>query len=285
MKKLQFPSNLLKENNRYGNQFMVIYINEPVKGLEYKLRNNQTILNTDGIVVPSEVRRRIDLSEGGQVFDRSKTGSGATVVKYAVFLPLPMSLKTNYGVSYKNFETTTEAMKLGSGIVSSQFGKTAISAYGVYNGLAINPHTELLFEGVKFREFEFNFKLVAREKQESDSIKEISNLLRFHMHPELDMNSLLFKYPSDFDMAFYYIEKGGVAKENTYLTFVMTSLLQDVSVNYSGNNNLSTFKDTYAPVEIDLSLKFREKQILTKEIIERIQENIENNENITTQAQ
>jgi hypothetical protein len=311
MKKIQFPSNLLTENNRYGNQFMVIYINEPVKGLEYKLNNNQTVLDRNGISVPSGLRRTTIFSEGGPAFDRSSTGAGATVVKYAIFLPIPMSLKTNYGVSYKNFEIGTEAMKLAGGVVDTakdivsklasgfrgaaagaktaaglnaitDLGKTAATAYGVYSGLSINPHTELLFEGVKFREFEFNYKLIARERSESDSIKEIINLLRFHMHPELDGYSLLFKYPSDFDIAFYYIDKGGIARENTYITFIMTSLLQDISVNYSGNNNFASFKDSFAPVEIDMSLKLREKQILTKEIIEKIQQSIETNENIQT---
>ena len=308
MKKLQFPSNLLLENNRYGNQFMVIYINEPSSEVEaYKETDNKTVFNTDGnkIDTPTKGNRTIGLTEGGSIRPTINN-----IVKYAIFLPIPMSLKTNYGVSYKDFNLTDEVIGVGSSVLG-QIGTTiskAVSGFAgkrkadvltsagsflggvvpvilkaglMYNGMAINPHTELLFEGIKFRDFDFSYKLIARSKKESDSIKELVNLFRFHMHPGLAAESLLFKFPSDFDIAFYYIDKSGKAVENTYLSFIMTSVLKDVSVNYSGNNNYVSFKDTYAPVDIDLTLKFQEKQILTKEIINKIQQSMETKVEVT----
>ena len=306
MKKLQFPSNLLLENNRYGNQFMVIYINEPSKAEVYKETDNKTVFDTDGnkINTPPKLNRTIGLTEGGSIREANN------IVNFAIFLPIPMSLKTNYGVSYKDFNLTEEAMGIASSVLG-QIATTISKAVGgfagnkaenvmkaagsfvggvvpvilkaglMYNGRAINPHTELLFEGIKFRDFEFSYKLIARTKKESDSIKELVNLFRFHMHPGLDGLSVLFQFPSDFDIAFYYIDKSGKAVENTYLSFIMTSVLKDVSVNYSGNNNYVSFKDTFAPVDIDLTLKFQEKQILTKEIINKIQQSIETKVEVT----
>ena len=305
--KLQFPSNLLLENNRYGNQFMVIYINEPSEVEAYKETDNKTVFDTDGNKIdniPTKGNRTIGFKEGGSFREANN------IVNYAIFLPIPMSLKTNYGVSYKDFNLTEQAIGIGSAVLG-QIGTTigkfvkgfagaktgaVASAAGsflagvapvilkaglMYNGMAINPHTELLFEGIKFRDFDFSYKLIARSKKESDSIKELVNLFRFHMHPGLDGQSFLFKFPSDFDIAFYYIDKSGKAVENTYLSFIMTSVLKDVSVNYSGNNNYVSFKDTYAPVDIELTLKFQEKQILTKEIINKIQQSMETKVDVT----
>jgi len=218
-------------------------------------------------------------------------------------------LKTNYGVSYETVSLTDAVMKAGGsaldiagniakGVIGARMGPAAVQKFtaaatqgqavlaaaaaigGASQGLSINPHSELLFQGVKFREFEFSYKLIATRKEESDKIKEIVNLLRFHMYPELDGKSFLFKYPSDFDITFYN-KTGKSVSKNKYLPFVMTCVLTDISVNYSGNNNFVTFKDTAAPVEVDITLKFKETQILTKEIILAIQESVENNTAIT----
>jgi len=105
------------------------------------------------------------------------------------------------------------------------------------------------------------------------------------MHPELDGKSFLFRYPSDFDISFYTKNSNGVISKNKYLPFVMTSVLTGIDVNYSGNNNFVTFKDTSAPVEVDLVMKFKETQILTKEIILAIQKSIENNTAIVVNGQ
>ena len=305
MQKIQFPDNLTTDNeisSRYGNQFMVIYINESTQTSVNYNPSPGVVQNVNGIQINNtRVANSFGFLSGGQALNRSGDNTKTT---YTIFLPVPIGLKTNYGVSYNSLDLTKEGLKIAGGIlqtvtniganvIGAKFSEAAVNAFksslsqgtsavqsvlpvaGAYTGLTLNPHSELLFEGVKFREFELSYKLIAKNKTESDKIKEIVNLLRFHMHPELDGKSFLFRYPSDFDISFYTKNSNGVISKNKYLPFVMTSVLTGIDVNYSGNNNFVTFKDTSAPVEVDLVLKFKEVQILTKEVILQIQKSIE----------
>ncbi len=47
----------------------------------------------------------------------------------------------------------------------------------------VNPHMSLLFKGIGFRTFTFNFQLMARNQAESDYINNIIYTFRYHMHP------------------------------------------------------------------------------------------------------
>lgn len=305
MQKIQFPDNLTTDNevsSRYGNQFMVIYINESAETNVNYSPSPGVVQNVNGIQTEkTRVASSFGFLSGGQALNR---GGNKTKTTYTIFLPVPISLKTNYGVSYNTLDLTKEGLKIaggigsvlstiGSGVIGARLGEVAANAFksattqgtsitqsilptiGGYQGLSLNPHSELLFEGVKFREFDMSYKLIAKNRMESEKIKEIVNLLRFHMHPELDGQSFLFRYPSDFDITFYTKDSKGAIAKNKYLPFVLTSVLTGIDVNYSGNNNFVTFKDTAAPVEVDLVLKFKEVQILTKEVILQIQKSIE----------
>jgi hypothetical protein len=317
MKKIQFPDNLTTDNevsSRYGNNFMVIYINEPNQddSVRYTNSSGAQIQDVNGIQTKNtRIANSFSFLAGGTFLDRS-SGDKVTTT-HTIFLPVPIGLKTNYGVSYGTLDITKEGLKIGSGllsvgsglvgkIIAARSGKVAGDAFasaigqgtsavqavlpsiGAYTGLSLNPHSELLFEGVKFREFEFTYKLIAKTSQESERIQEIVNLLRFHMHPELDGKSFLFRYPSDFDITFYTKNSSGGVLKNKYLPFVMTSVLTGIDVNYSGSNNFVTFKDTSAPVEVDLTLKFKETQILTKEVILAVQKSIDENKEVASSS-
>jgi hypothetical protein len=80
------------------------------------------------------------------------------------------------------------------------------------------------------------------------------------MHPEVSTGGLFYIYPSTFDIAYYY--KG---KENTNFNRISTCVLEDLAVDYGGQG-FNTFASG-SPTEINIKLRFRELEVLTKERI------------------
>jgi hypothetical protein len=99
-----------------------------------------------------------------------------------------------------------------------------------------------------------------RSPLEAENIKRILNLFKFHMHPELSKGGLFYIYPSEFEIKYFYRDK-----ENTYFDKISSCVLEDMSVDY-GADIFSTFEDGN-PVEINLTLKFKELELLTKDRI------------------
>ena len=136
--------------------------------------------------------------------------------------------------------------------------KSAISAS---SGTSLNPFRETVFESVDFRSFAFKYKFFPKSKKESQDIKNIIHLFKLHMHPELSQpNKLFFIYPSEFQITYYY-ESG----PNPYFHKFRPCALESMEVNYGGEQ-FASFRDG-TPVEINLSLTFRELEIITKGMI------------------
>jgi hypothetical protein len=165
-----------------------------------------------------------------------------------------------------------------------------INAYNLSRGEAFNPFKEVLFKGVEFREFSFTFQMYPRSKDESDSINEIVELFRYHMHPEENtaQEGRFFIYPSDFDIEFYTLfdneesndvvdpEFGLLAmdsaksiKENKYLMSLSTCVLTSMDVNYTPSNVFVTHNDG-SPMGVEMTLRFRETEIMTKRRIQEL---------------
>ena len=295
MAEIIFPEELRRDTaNKFGNQFMAIYINvDDTPDSQTKASDIKTTL---GVRAPTDVIKKFNQGDQTSAIEKALS-QNSRKTKHVVFLPVPTDLKTNFGVKYTDVEFGTEALKIAtsalgsmgeyvskvakdiggvaaglSGIVNAtkDVGALAIKGASFKTRLNVNPHKELLFEGGDFREFNFSWKLIARNANESKAIKNIVSLLRYHMHPGLSGSGLLFKYPSDFDIEFYKIVDGKPQK-NDYLSFIATSVLTNLDIDYSGGE-YSSFKDTVAPVEIDLTLKFRETVIITKNLLQQINE-------------
>lgn len=121
-----------------------------------------------------------------------------------------------------------------------------------------NSFREQFFESVDFRTFNFKHTFMPRSEVEVNNVKNIIKLFKFHMHPELSKTGLFYIYPSEFEIKYFYRDK-----ENEYFDRISSCVLEDMSVEYGGDT-FSTFEDG-KPVEINLSLKFKELEILTKE--------------------
>jgi hypothetical protein len=143
----------------------------------------------------------------------------------------------------------------------SVFGGTDVKAILSAQGkVALNPFREVIFESVDFRTFSFKYRLMPRNKKESEDIYKIIRLFKFHMHPELSENRLFFIYPAEFQITYFYRNR-----ENKYFHKFAPSVLTDLQVDYGGEQ-FASFKDG-SPGEVNLQLTFRETEILTKEKI------------------
>jgi hypothetical protein len=144
--------------------------------------------------------------------------------------------------------------------VSTAFGGPAGNLLELGTKQKTNSFREQFFESVDFRTFNFRHTFMPRSPQEAENIKRILNLFKFHMHPELSKAGLFYIYPSEFEIKYFYRDK-----ENTYFDKISSCVLEDMSVDYGGDI-FSTFEDGN-PVEINLTLKFKELELLTKDRI------------------
>ena len=302
--KIVYPTNLINDSaTRYGNQFMALYINgSPDSGTTFSGASRKPqIKDVNGNPVnysnapghSGSVLNNFNLTNGGNI----RINQGTNTL-YAIYLPIPSNLATSFNMTYEEFAFGTKGADAISGVVSGA-GNAAISRYtkgaaaegnsvgaiaGVgaqklINGVGdiaaatvqvttektINPHQQLLFKGVGFRKFSFEYSLVARNKTEADTLDYIIRLLRFYMHPGLALASLLYSYPNEFDIEFWILDKG-VASHNKYLPFYSTSILESMSVSYSDSKEFSSHADG-SPVTYKLTLSFKESQILNKTVI------------------
>ena len=141
-------------------------------------------------------------------------------------------------------------------------GETAFNAaLKVFGGVAVNPHKIVLFTGVNFREHQFSWKLSPRNRRESDAIRDIIDMFTYYSHPEYLAAGLFFKYPEYFEITFRHPE---------YLFRLQPSVCKDIRVNYHGQGYPAYIRDangggTPAPAEVELSLTFMETEIVTKQ--------------------
>ena len=140
-------------------------------------------------------------------------------------------------------------------------GADVASALSVSSGTALNPFRETVFESVDFRSFAFKYKFFPKNKKESDDVYDIIKAFKFHMHPEMSEGKLFFIYPSEFDITYYF-----GSEETNYFHKFTTCVLESMDVSYGGEQ-FSSFKDG-APTEINMSLTFRELEILTKNMVQ-----------------
>jgi len=157
---------------------------------------------------------------------------------------------------------TVSAMGASLAKLPGAFGAADVSsALSVSSGTSLNPFKETVFESVDFRSFAFKYKFFPKNKKESDDVYEIIKTFKFHMHPEMSEGKLFFIYPSEFNISYYF-----GSEENGYFHKFATCVLENMDVSYGGEQ-FSSFRDG-SPTEINMSLTFRELEILTKNMIQ-----------------
>lgn len=125
-----------------------------------------------------------------------------------------------------------------------------------------NPFREQIFKQVGFREFTFNYAFFPKDKEETERVRSIIEKFIFHMHPDLSESGLFFKFPSQFDIVYYFKDS-----ENPYLRKTATCVLENCDIKYGQDGSKYASFVNGAPVEVFMTLKFKETQVLTKNSI------------------
>jgi hypothetical protein len=122
-------------------------------------------------------------------------------------------------------------------------------------GTVQNPNLGLAFGGVELRTHTFSWSLTAKSAEESKMIADIINELRLMAMPRKTFgSSYALSYPFIVDIVF---------QPNLIKVSKLKCFLTEISVNYSGGDHLAFYRDTGAPVTVDLTLSFKERAILT----------------------
>jgi hypothetical protein len=133
-------------------------------------------------------------------------------------------------------------------------------------GMARNPYMAMLYNQPQFRQFQFDWKLVARNADESNILRDIIYKLKFHSSPDTGGEGALkhfFKYPEQFDIDFHY---------NKFLFNIGPCVLVSMTVNYHAEGQpLYAMVDgtEKAPISVSISTAFQEVTIVTKKEIEK----------------
>lgn len=133
-------------------------------------------------------------------------------------------------------------------------------------GKAQNPQLQVLFRGVDFRQFQFDFVFTPYSEAESKTIKEIIKTFKMAAAPKITSNGvfsqgLFLEIPETFDIDFYY-----GSSINYNVPKIGECVITDITVDYSPNG-WSTFNDG-SPTQIKMTLKLQETVIVDKTRIE-----------------
>ena len=136
------------------------------------------------------------------------------------------------------------------------------------SGKVVSNRMELIFSGVGKRSFSYTFKFLPRSQKESKDVKSIVDKFKFHMLPQVEGDpgsSRTFVTPDTFDIEYRWV---GNSNHNPYLNKISTCVLENMSVKYGGSVGYQAFepdeKGNTPPVETEISLQFKELEIITK---------------------
>lgn len=211
---------------------------------------------------------------------------------YVIYLPAPTGLSVTDQANYNTTDFGVFGAEKARGQILKTFGvmlgKPALGkvAPGFTSeqafktmGTIINPNTNTTFSGSGVRSFNFSYKFVPESEQETDVIKRIIRRfkgLSYAGHTadqagEADPATLLLSYPCKWQIKFLKTTAGGFT-ENEFMPKLFECYLTTVETNYNPNANI--FFNNAAPVEIDLSVTFQETRALTRNDIDDLENNL-----------
>ena len=138
------------------------------------------------------------------------------------------------------------------------------------SGKVLNPNAELLFQGPVLRDFNFDFLMIARSREEGEEIRKIIRWLKLGMAPQF--NNSTFLYTPDIYTLEYKRGQGDLDILDTVNRFNPGGLaLRTIAVDYAPNGYWSAYQDSQ-PVAVKMSLNFAELRPIYKSDQEKLPE-------------
>jgi len=264
---MQYPSDVQGEGSKY---YVMFEINQQEK-------SSVTFPNTAYATTPA--------GQSSEFSTVSVPRPGTKRLEQAICLYMPASLevthKANYGEAeigliaaaamgaLKGFggagfemnsvldQARNEVTNAGLGILEGIGVTGAKATVEIQQGKVTNNRTEMKFEGIDRRSFSFTFKFLPKTASEAAEIEEIVRIFRFHSMPEFEGsrgNGRTMIIPSTFNIAY---------KPGIHLHRIGECALETVSVKFGGER--PQFFVDHQPVETELTLQFKELDLVTKE--------------------
>jgi len=220
-----------------------------------------------------------------QYLRRSRGGDQQALIQ----LPLPTNLQNQIAANYEDSsglftEAATQFLQgeaassltnavdvlgeAGKALASSTTDALTGGARSLVDRTVVAPRVPVLFKGMNFREYSFEHNLAAKSPADSGQVLSMINTLKDGMLPE-EVSNFTLSYPDEFDIAFFTVNKNGGVSQNKFLFGVNRSVMTNFSVNYNGQGTPRFFEEDNAPVNIQISMSFREILIPTRESVRR----------------
>ena len=139
-----------------------------------------------------------------------------------------------------------ESLIQNSGIsnndIASFFASRAVGNNSLFTratGKVLNPNLELLFNGPRLRQFNYNFRFTPREEREAREIRRIIKFFKKNMAPQRVASKLFLKTPNVFKLK--YIFKGG--RQHPFLNKIKMCALTQFNVTYAPDGSYMTYDD------------------------------------------
>ena len=123
-------------------------------------------------------------------------------------------------------------------------------------GKAVNPNKEMMFNGVGYRSFTFEFELIPLSESEANQIGEFVKFFQEKAMPDFaDQAKSYFAYPGAWDIMFVNC--------GVWFPKILPAYLTDYSINYAGAGKIVQHKGGNA-VQTNISLTFTEAELHMK---------------------
>jgi hypothetical protein len=129
-------------------------------------------------------------------------------------------------------------------------------------GTALFQNTYATYGGPAFRTFQFAFSFKPLEYKDTTKVREILEFFKQGSAPALISGGLWRVYELPYVFKITYYDHNG--RKHPHLPQISQSALTDLSVTYGGDM-YTEFREGSSPVQIDLSLSFREVALLTRD--------------------
>lgn len=226
------------------------------------LYSTQEILEKDAprIIFPLPIDIRDQLLVNYQTSDMASAGAFASFGS-----DLARNIKQGKGL---DMGADSYNSALAAGLLSLAPTPVSVLA-GQYLGAVVNPFTVTAFRNVEPRAFNFEFRITPESQEQSETLQECINTLRYCALPEPTSAGLTLAFPYRFKLAWL-----GALKMFDFSEAVLTQ----IQVNYSGGGSPAFFEYTaeprvggsspgFHPVTVTIILEFKELFPLTKETI------------------
>ena len=134
-------------------------------------------------------------------------------------------------------------------------------------GKAAFYNTYATYGGPAFRTFQFAFSFKPLELKDTTKVREILKFFKEGSFPKLVSGHLWRVYELPYVFTITYYDHDGA--QHKHLPQIAQSALTDLSITYGGDR-YTEFREGGSPVQIDLSLSFREVALLSRDDVARM---------------